>query len=133
MGTKAGQVEFRRLRRRRRIRRKLEGSAERPRVSVFRSSKYIYAQVIDDTDGHTVASVSSRDAAVKELLATVVVESGQSKSSKSSCAGYQVGQELGKKLLELGVTGAVFDRSGYRYAGRVKAIADGAREAGLAI
>jgi large subunit ribosomal protein L18 len=133
MGTKAGQVEFRRLRRRRRIRRKLEGSAERPRVSVFRSSKYIYAQVINDTDGRTVASVSSKDTAIKEVLAKVVDESSLSKSTKSSRAAYQVGQELGKRLLELGVTTAVFDRSGYRYAGRVKAIADGAREVGLAI
>lgn len=133
MGTKASQVELRRLRRRRRIRRNIEGSAERPRVSVFRSSKYIYAQVINDMDGRTVASASSRDAAIKELLGKVAVEPGESSSSKSSCAAYQVGQQLGKRLLELGVTAAVFDRSGYRYAGRVKALADGAREAGLAI
>ena len=133
MSTKAGQVEFRRLRRRRRIRRKLEGSAERPRVSIFRSSKYIYAQVIDDAVGRTVASVSSKDVSIKETLVKVEAEAGQSKSFKSACAAYQVGQELGKKLLGLGVTAAVFDRSGYRYAGRVKAIADGAREVGLAI
>ena len=133
MGTKASQVEFRRLRRRRRIRRKLEGSAECPRVSVFRSSKYIYAQVINDADGRTMASVSSSDTAVKEQLVKVVLESGQSKSTKSSCAAYHVGQELGKRLLDIGVTTAVFDRSGYRYAGRVKAIAEGAREVGLAI
>jgi len=133
MGTKASQVEFRRLRRRRRIRRNIEGSAERPRVSVFRSAKYIYAQVINDTEGLTVASVSSKDATIKDGLAKVTVEPGESRSTKSTCAAFQVGQELGKKLLELGVTAAVFDRSGYRYAGRVKALADGAREAGLAI
>jgi large subunit ribosomal protein L18 len=133
MGTKASQVEFRRLRRRRRIRRNIEGSAERPRVSVFRSSKYIYAQVINDTDGRTVASVSSKDSSVKELLAKVALEPGESRSTKSSCAAYKVGQQIAKRLIELGVTAAVFDRSGYRYAGRVKALADGAREAGLAI
>jgi len=102
-----------------RIRKKVSGTASRPRLSVFRSNNDIYAQLIDDANGVTLASASSRE---KDVVAQKV-----NKSSKSAL----VGQAIAKKAVALGITTCVFDRGGYLYHGRVKAVADGAREGGL--
>jgi len=107
--------ESRRLRIKRSIRRRLSGTSERPRLSVFRSNKGIYAQLIDDISGTTLASASSKN---------VEVNGGVNVSA-------EVGKQLASKALEKGITEVVFDRSGYLYHGRVKALADGARENGL--
>ena len=97
------------------IRKKITGSAERPRLSVFRSNKAIYAQIIDDLAGHTLASASSKDVA-----GTTNVEKAKS-----------VGKALAEKAKANGVGSVVFDRGGYLFHGRVKALAEGAREGGL--
>lgn len=102
-----------------RTRAKVSGTADKPRLSVFRSNKDIYVQLIDDTNGTTLASSNSRQ---KDIAA----QSG-TKSEKS----VMVGKALAQKALELGVEKCVFDRGGYLYHGRVKAVADGAREGGL--
>ncbi|CAN5905436.1 50S ribosomal protein L18 [soil metagenome] len=102
-----------------RIRKRLTGVTESPRLSVFRSNKEIYAQVIDDTNGVTIAAVSSRD---KGIAGT--------KGNKTEQAKL-VGEAIAKKATAAGVSAIVFDRGGYLYHGRVKALADAAREAGL--
>jgi large subunit ribosomal protein L18 len=109
--------EQRRLRIRRGIRNKISGTTERPRLSVFRSNKNIYAQIIDDLTGQTLAYVSSAK-----------IE-GQPESKVA--ASTEVGKAIAKMALDKGITNVVFDRSGYLYHGRVKSLADGAREAGL--
>ncbi|MEM7381117.1 MAG: 50S ribosomal protein L18 [Bacteroidota bacterium] len=109
----------RRLRIRRRIRKVSFGTSERPRLSVFRSNKEIYAQIIDDTKGETLASASSRD---KEL--------SKAKGTKSEIAA-EVGKAIAEKAQKAGVETVAFDRGGNLYHGRIKALADGAREAGL--
>jgi len=101
------------------IRTKLRGTAQKPRLSVFRSNNDIYVQLIDDNNGQTLAAASSVDKDIKAQKGT--------KSEKSKL----VGQAIAKKADELGLKEIVFDRSGYLYHGRVKAVADGAREAGL--
>ena len=106
-----------RLRRRRRVRAKVRGSAERPRLAVFRSNRGIQAQLIDDDKGHTVAAVTWTEKEVKDL--------GRME------AATKVGELIAARAKEAGVETCVFDRGGYRYHGRVKALADGAREAGL--
>ena len=106
-----------RERRHRRIRGKVHGSEARPRLSVFRSNMRIYAQVIDDDRGHTLAAAGSHEAALKGL-------------SKSQAAG-AVGGLVAERARAAGVTRVVFDRGGYLYHGRVKALADAAREGGL--
>lgn len=109
--------DLRRLRIRRSIRKKVSGNAQKPRLSVFRSNKDIYAQLIDDINGHTVISASSRELdSVKGTRVDV---------SKT------VGQKLAEKAIGQGITEVTFDRGGYLYHGRVKALAEGAREAGL--
>ena len=102
-----------------RIRKKIAGSAQKPRLSVFRSNTDIYAQLIDDDNGVTLAAASSRS---KEFAA----QTG-TKTEKSRL----VGQAIARSAKELGITAVVFDRGGYLYHGRVKAVADGAREEGL--
>ena len=110
------------LRRRRRTRAALRKHAhERPRLSVFRSSKHIYAQVIDDALGRTIAAASSLERSLREQL----------KTGADRAAAEQVGKLLAERAKSAGVAAVVFDRGGYRYHGRVKALADGAREAGL--
>jgi large subunit ribosomal protein L18 len=110
-----------RERRKLRIRRKISGTAERPRLSVFRSSKHIYAQVVDDVNGTTVAHASTLSRDVR----SAITEATKVDAAKS------VGQAIAKLLLEKGVSSVVFDRNGYLYHGRVRALADAAREAGL--
>jgi large subunit ribosomal protein L18 len=102
-----------------RIRKKISGSAAKPRLSVFRSNKDIYVQLIDDASGTTLASASSRE---KDIAAQKINKVDASKL---------VGEAIAKKSQELGIKNVVFDRSGYLYHGRIKAIAEGAREGGL--
>lgn len=109
-----------RVRRHTRVRKKVEGTPERPRLAVFRSLTHIYAQVIDDEKGHTVAAASTLE---KDLKATA-------KTNKTASAK-AVGDAVAKKAIAAGVTQVVFDRGGNRYHGRVKALAEAAREAGL--
>lgn len=105
---------------RHRIRRKLgSGTPEKPRLSVFRSNTEIYAQVIDDLNGQTLASASSRDKDIKAQTANKVDKSKM------------VGEAIAKKMIDLGIKNVFFDRGGYLYHGRVKSLADGAREGGL--
>jgi large subunit ribosomal protein L18 len=106
-----------RLRRRRRVRAKIRGTAERPRLSVFRSNRGIGAQLIDDVAGHTVAAVNWTE--------------GDLKSLKAMEQATKAGELLAERAKAAGVESVVFDRGGYRYHGRVKALADGAREGGL--
>ena len=110
-----------RLRRHRRIRVKVKGTPERPRLSVFRSLRHIYAQIVDDTRGHTLAAASSVE---KDLLPADTRLSPQETAAL-------VGQVLAKRALERGIKRVVFDRGGYLYHGRVKALAEGARQGGL--
>lgn len=109
----------RRLRIKKRIRKVVTGTTDAPRLSVFRSNKEIYAQLIDDAKGTTIASASSRD---KEFA--------KKKGTKSEIAA-MVGKSIGEKAKKSGVTKVSFDRNGYLYHGRVKSLADGARESGL--
>ena len=102
-----------------RVRKHVHGSPERPRLSVFRSNRDIYAQIIDDQNGVTLVSASSRIAEINEQKIT--------KSEKSVL----VGKQLAQKAIDAGITKVVFDRNGYLYHGRVKALADAAREGGL--
>lgn len=110
---------FRRLSIRQRIRRTISGTPERPRMSVYRSNKDIYVQLIDDTQGHTLAAVSSRSGDL----------AGQAGSKIQRAA--LVGKAIAAKATEMGIESVVFDRGGYLYHGRVKSLADAAREAGL--
>ena len=104
---------------RRRIRKVSFGTPERPRLSVFRSNKEIYAQIIDDRSGNTLVSASSRDKELSEL-----------KGTKSEIAT-AVGKAIAEKAVKSGIDAVAFDRGGYQYHGRVKSLADGAREGGL--
>ncbi len=110
-----------RKQRHRRVRTKLSGTAERPRLNVFRSSRQIYAQIIDDQSGRTLAAASSLDPGLKKELP---------RGSDAAAAG-KVGSLLARRALDSGITEVVFDRGGYRYHGRIKALADAAREEGL--
>ena len=104
------------------LRRNLVGTATRPRLSVFRSNKHIYAQIIDDEAGHTLTSASTMTATFKDAKAD---------SSSDIEAAKAVGSEVARKALDLGIESIVFDRGGYLYHGKVQALADAAREAGL--
>ena len=110
-----------RLQRHKRVRRKVSGTTQRPRLCVFRSSNNIYAQIIDDTNRVTLVAASSLDEAVKGA----VNHTGNKEAAKL------VGQLVAKKAVEKGITEVVFDRGGYVYHGRVAALAEGAREGGL--
>lgn len=115
-----------------RIRQKVEGSALKPRLSIFRSSKHTYAQVIAD-DGHkTIVSASTLDKEVQTKLASLIKgQDGAKDSTKSVSAARAVGMILAERAKAAQVSQVVFDRNGFLYAGRVKALADGAREGGL--
>lgn len=114
----------RRERRHKRVRKRVFGTPERPRLNVFRSVKHIYAQIIDDTQGHTLVSASSLDKEIKAL------RDGKNHGGDIEAARL-VGELIGRRALEKGITKVVFDRGGYKYHGRVKALADAARSAGL--
>ena len=115
-----------RLRRKRRVRKKIHGTSERPRLSVFRSGKTIYAQIIDDTQGRTLVSASSL---VKEIRANPA--GGPSGGGETYGIPKAVGLLLAKRAMEKGVTQVCFDRGSYLYHGRVKALAEACREGGL--
>jgi large subunit ribosomal protein L18 len=104
-----------------RVRKKVTGSATRPRLAVHRSARHIFAQLIDDGAGRTLASASTLDASIRDMAAD------------KKARAHQVGQLLASRAREAGVTAAVFDRGGYAYHGRVAALADGAREGGLTL
>jgi len=109
----------RQWRRRKNARKTLGGTATQPRLAVYRSLNHVYAQVIDDMEGHTIASASTRDKGV------ALGKTGNAEAAK------EVGKKLAEKALAAGVKKVVFDRGGFRFHGRVKALAEGAREAGL--
>ena len=110
-----------RLKRKKRIRKNIFGTQDRPRMSVFRSSKHIYAQIVDDTRGTTLVSASTLD---REFKGTKV-------AGKKAEIAKSVGSLIGKRALDKGITQVVLDRNGFLYHGRIKALSDGAREAGL--
>lgn len=119
-----GSAELRkaaRLKRKKRIRKKLFGTNQQPRLSVFRSAKHIYAQIVDDTAGETLAAASSMEKTVKEH------EKFDNKVAKANF----VGKLIGERAVEKGIKKIVFDRNGFLYHGRIKAVSEGAREAGL--
>ncbi len=113
-------VRVRRIRQRR-VRKRVRGTAARPRLCVFRSNKHIYTQVIADDDGKTLVAISTLTPELRERL----------KKTGNAAAAHEVGKLVGQACLEKGISSVVFDRNGWLYHGRVKALADGAREAGL--
>ena len=118
-GTRGSTGRAARSRRHERLRKKIVGTAERPRLVVTRSSRHVFVQVVDDSKGHTVASASTMEADLRDF-----------KGAKTDKAK-KVGELIGERAKKAGVTAVVFDRGGNRYAGRVAAVADGARESGL--
>ena len=116
--TKTSRKLARRTKIRKSIRKKISGTAERPRLSVYRSNREIYAQIIDDINGHTLISASSKNDLKNEKGPKVPISK-------------KVGEIIAKKAVEAGITNVIFDRGGNLYHGRVKALADGAREGGL--
>jgi large subunit ribosomal protein L18 len=110
-----------RKRRHRRVRSNLSGTADRPRLNVFRSLRHIYAQIINDDIGHTLVSASTSEAGIK----------GQLEGLDKTAQAHLIGTVLAERALAKGVTEVVFDRGGYKFHGRVKALAEGSREAGL--
>lgn len=110
-----------RERRRQRIRKKVFGTPERPRLCIFRSLNHIYAQIIDDTKGHTLVAASTLDKELKNLKG----HKGNKEFAK------KIGELIAERAIKLGITRVVFDRAGYKYHGCVKALADAARERGL--
>lgn len=110
-----------RVRRHARVRRRITGVAARPRLSVFRSLHHVYAQIIDDSTGRTLAAASTREKGVAEGL----------DSHASTAAAEKVGKTIAERAKAQGIASVVFDRGGYKYHGRIKALADAARGAGL--
>ena len=110
-----------RLRRHERVRRRLNGTAERPRLSIFRSLHHVYAQIIDDATGRTLVAASTREPGLASGLS----------SKSSSAAAETIGRTIAERAKEKGINAVIFDRGGYKYHGRVKALADAARGAGL--
>lgn len=115
---KTSELKKIKIRRLARVRAKVQGDAARPRLTVFRSNRFLYAQLIDDAAGKTLASAST-------------VEAQKENPAKKTDSARAAGERLAKKAIELGIKEAVFDRGSYRYHGRVQAIAEGARSAGL--
>lgn len=129
-----------RLRRHQRVRKKVSGTAERPRLAVFRSATQIYAQVIDDTRHHTLVAASSRDPqfAAEAKNVTPLEQNDETAQAIKGLTGnkrviqaWQVGQVIAQRAKALGISTVVFDRGGYMYHGRVAALAEGARKGGL--
>jgi large subunit ribosomal protein L18 len=121
-----GMRERARRRRQERVRKRVQGTLTRPRLSVFKSAKHIYGQLIDDVQGHTLAAASSLSASFRERVQSVEKTSGGNVSGAKI-----VGELIAEQARAKGVTQIVFDRNGFLYHGRVKALAEGAREAGL--
>jgi large subunit ribosomal protein L18 len=117
----AKKIQKVRDKRKKRIRGKVAGTAERPRLAVFRSARHIYVQAVDDGARRTVAEASTRSKEIVETIARM----------KKTAAAAEVGKLMAKKLLAMKIDAAVYDRGSFLYHGRVKALADGAREAGL--
>jgi large subunit ribosomal protein L18 len=115
------QVQARRLRRQRHVRNRIFGTPERPRLAVFRSSKHIYAQVINDQTGTTLASASTLDSELR----------GEQTYGGNKAAATAVGRKIAERAKQAGIDKICFDRRSYKYHGRVQALADAAREAGL--
>lgn len=113
--------ESNRFRRKRRIRKKIYGTAERPRLTIYRSNEHIYAQIINDVEGVTLVSSSTIDKSMRDQLSTL----------KKAAAAHEVGKSVAERAKEKGCQSVVFDRNGYLYHGRVAAVANGAREGGL--
>ena len=120
MVSKKSRTEVR-IKKHNRLRNRFAGTAERPRLAVFRSNNHMYAQIIDDTVGNTLVSASTLESAVKSEL---------TKTNNVEAAAY-LGTVIAKKALEKGISTVVFDRGGFIYQGKIKALADAAREAGL--
>lgn len=147
-----------RLKRKKRIRKRVHGTPERPRLSVFRSAKHIYAQIIDDVAGHTIVAASTVEKIIREKSVSIDELSGPATGTPEQGAvedkavkeqpgkdsdgktravsgkiamGLLIGKLVGKRALEKGIKKVVFDRNGFLYHGRIKAVSDGAREAGL--
>ncbi len=118
-----------RLKRKRRIRGRISGTPVRQRLAVFRSGKHIYAQVIDDTRGHTLAAASSLDPGLR--AATPEPVEGEGEQGRKIRVAAAVGRLVGERALAAGITKVAFDRGGFIYHGRIQALADGARAAGL--
>jgi len=118
---KAAARAYSRKRRHVRVRKKVTGTSARPRLAVNRSARHIFAQLIDDGAGHTLASASTLDASIRDA------------TGDKKARAHQVGQLLASRAKEAGISTAVFDRGGYAYHGRVAALADGAREGGLTL
>ena len=116
-----------RYRRHKRIRAKVSGTKERPRLCVFRSNKHIYAQLIDDEKGHTILSASDLELKGSEIQ----ISKSKMKKNRKVAISFEVGKLIAKKALKKNIKKVVFDRGGYKYHGRVKALAEGARDAGL--
>ena len=123
----AGHVKYgsektrKRMKRKGAIRKRIHGTSERPRLSVFRSARYVYAQAIDDTTGRVLAAASDTETQIEQAV------NGKPKKERAR----EVGKAIGAKLKAAGVTAVVFDRNGFIFHGRIKEVADGAREAGL--
>ncbi len=109
------------LKRKKRVRKKIIGTSERPRLNVYRSNKHIYAQIIEDAAGKTLIAVSTLSKELKDKLGDI----------KKAEAAKKIGEFIAKKAIDKGIDNVVFDRGGFLYHGRIKAAADGAREAGL--
>lgn len=126
-----------RIRRKKHVRKMIVGKKPTPRLSVFRSNMHIYAQIIDDLTGRTLASANSNQAEVKALLSQPAEDEGDGKKKKEKKlssklkVSFIVGELVAKKALEAKIDTIIFDRNGYLYHGRVKALAEGARKAGL--
>jgi large subunit ribosomal protein L18 len=118
---KAKEKRLARQRRHARVRKHVRGTADRPRLCVFRSLQHIHAQVIDDTQGHTLVAASTLDAQVR----------GRLQDENKTAQAAVVGEEVARRALDAGITRVVFDRGGYKYHGRVKSLAEAARKAGL--
>ena len=112
---------IKRERRHKRIRKKIIGTAEKPRLSVHKSLKHIYIQIIDDIKGNTILSISTLNKEIKEKI----------KGKKKSEQAFIVGEAIGKLAIEKGIKEVIFDRGGFKYHGRIKSVADGARKSGL--
>jgi large subunit ribosomal protein L18 len=122
MRTKFRKALTTRERRHRRVRAKISGTGQRPRLNIFRSSAHIYAQVIDDTRSHTIVAASDLEEVVRERAGEGATKSARAKA---------VGEVIAERARDAGVDAVLFDRGGFLYHGRVKAVADGAREGGL--